>query len=91
MTYKEILPYCLFFKGEELPPKSFNQEDECLWFAEKIICEDCPGLISKDNPRISLAEAVYSYLGKWAPYKYDALMDYYLDKDPELKDSIKRI
>lgn len=91
MTYKEILPYCLFFKGEELAPKSFNQEEEYLWFAEKIICENCSSLVSKDNPRVTLAEAVYSYVGKQAPYKYNTLMDYYFDKAPELKDSIKRI
>ena len=65
MTYKEILPYCLFFKGEELVPISFSQTDARSWLAEKKVFEEFPFLVSEEDPRTTLAAAVYSFLGKF--------------------------
>lgn len=91
MTYNEILPYCLFFNGEELVPSSLDQTDGRLWLAEKKVCEEFPSLVSDENPRTSLASAVYYFLGKWYPFKFGDYMNRYFEKAPELKDSLKLV
>lgn len=91
MTYKDILPYCLFFKGEELMPSYLSQTDARLWLAEKKVCEEFPFLISYENPRTSLAAAVYSFLGKWYPFQFGDYINRYFEKAPELKDSLQLV
>ena len=37
------------------------------------------------NPRISFAQTVTTYVGKWAPYSLYEAMETYFEKCPELR------
>lgn len=76
MTYNQLLEYCYFYKGEVICPKEFDKKNEGeLWFAEKMICEDLSELVDDANPRVSFAQAVASYVGKWDPYSLYEVME----------------
>ena len=78
MTYNRLLEYSYFYKGETIYPEEFDQKNEgMLWFAEKMIWEDLSELVDDANPRISFAQAVASYVGKWAPYSLYEVMETY--------------
>lgn len=86
MTYNQLLEYCYFYKGEVICPEEFDKKNEGeLWFAEKMICEHLSELVDDANPRVSFAQAVASYVGKWDPYSQYEVMDTYFEKCPELR------
>ena len=78
MTEQDLLKYCHFYKGEELVPQGFDRRNEGkLWVAEKFICEEIPHLIDEGNPRKSIVGYIESYVGKWAPYELENVMETY--------------
>ena len=86
MTYNQLLEYCYFYKGEAICPEEFEQKNEGeLRFAEKMICEHISELVDDANPRVGFAQAVASYVGKWAPYSLYEVMETYFEKCPELR------
>ena len=52
---------------------------------KKMICEDLSELVDDANPRVSFAQAVASYVGKWDPYSLYEVMETYFEKCPELR------
>ena len=50
-----------------------------------MICEHLSELVDDANPRISFAQAVASYVGKWDPYFLYEVMETYFEKCPELR------
>ena len=94
MTYEQILPYCLFFKGEPIVPQQYDQKNEGeLWFAEKMICEDLCEKITLNKPHKQIAEWVAAYVSKWDPYGFESVMETYFEKaqNQSLKEAIMRI
>jgi hypothetical protein len=94
MTYEEILPFCLFFKGEALVPQQYNQQNEGqLWLAEKMICEEFNNQIRATNPTKDIAGLVAAYIGKWNPYGFQSVMKTYFNKlqDPRIEKIIGEI
>ena len=78
MTYNRLLEYSYFYKGETIYPEEFDQKNEgMLWFAEKMIWEDLSELVDDANPRVSFAQAVPSYVGKWDSYSLYEVMETY--------------
>ena len=50
-----------------------------------MICEDLSELVDDANPRVSFAQAVATYVGKWDPYSLYEVMETYFEKCPELR------
>lgn len=90
MLYTELLELCFYYKGETISPPQFDNDNHAqeLWFAEKMICECLPDLVEDNNPRLSMAEAVALYVGKWDPYGQFEVMDTYLKNCPDLKSKV---
>lgn len=89
MIEQEIILYCHYWKGEELMPMAITDKDEQrLWFAEKMICETMPQLVTRDNPRKSLDEAVAAYVSKWAPYDFEDTLRVYFKNDATYEKAI---
>ncbi len=92
MIETTIIPYCHYWKGEELMPLSVTDENEQrLWYAEKMICETMPQLVRKDNPRQSLDNAVAAYVSKWGPYQLEETLRVYFKNDATYEEDILRI
>jgi len=91
MTEQQLLKHCHFYKGEALPP--FEQTDgrRLLWLAEKWICEEGNNLINPANPKREMASYIAAYVGKWAPFKSESIMELYFQKAPQLKAEISAI
>ena len=86
MTYNQLLEYCYFYKGEVICPEEFDKKNQGeLWFAEKMICEHLSELVDDANPRVSFAQAVAYYVGKWDPYSLYEVMETYFEKCPEVR------
>lgn len=89
MTEQDLLKYCFFYKGEAMIPQKFDKKNEGkLWVAEKYICEEIPNFIDEGNPRKSIALYISAYVGKWAPFRYDEVMNTYIQYAPDLKSYI---
>ena len=89
MTEQEVMKFCHFYKGEAMIPQSFDQKNEGkLWVAEKVICEEFPNLIERNNPRRKIAELIAAYVSKWMPYEFGDIMNVYWEKVPDLKADI---
>lgn len=84
MTESQLLKYCLFYKGETLPPVEFNQTNAGkLWQAEKYICENLANNIAPDSPALEMATLVEAYVGKWAPFSANEVMSQYWERCPD--------
>lgn len=83
MTKQDLLPYCLYYKGEdEVPTNLFNRDDSLskkglLWRAEKFVCERISERIDKDKVSEDMAAWVGAFVGKWAPYEWEDIMSNY--------------
>lgn len=91
MTEQQLLKHCHFYKGEALPPFEQNDGRRLLWLAEKWICEEGNNLIAPANPQKDMASYIAAYVGKWAPFKSESIMELYFQKAPQLKDEISSI
>lgn len=92
MTREEVLRYCFFYKGEVLCPQKYLDTIEGeLWQSERFVCEEIPHKVSASNPRVSLAEWVCVYTGKWDPYDYQKALELYLEKVPEAREAVERL
>ena len=91
MTEQEVMKFCHYYKGEAMIPQSFDQKNEGkLWVAEKVICEEFPNLIERNNPRRKIAELIAAYVSKWSPMKFYSIMQTYFENASDLEDEIMR-
>lgn len=83
MTKQDLLPYCLYYKGEaELPKNFFNQDGSLspkglLWRAEKFVCEKISPRIDEHKVIEDITAWVGAFVGKWAPYEWADIMSNY--------------
>ncbi len=92
LNQSEALKYCKYYKGEKECPSELNETERQIWVAEKMIC--CHSdMIGSDNPERDLVSYVASYVGKWDPWEYRDVINYYLKRfeDPTLVASISRV
>lgn len=70
-----------FIKAKQFASKSLTKRmKECYGLPKKIICKDLSKLVDDINPRISFAQAVAAYGGKWGSYSLSEVMETYFEK-----------
>lgn len=77
MTKEKMIDYFLFFKGEKECPFERGSTKARLWVAEQF-CHDNPHLISDSNPADDIFSYVEAYVGKWDPYGWVDVMNFYI-------------
>ena len=78
---KELMKYCLYYKGEADVPAEFHSKAEGeLWVAERFVCEHMTHMIDFKNKKKSFATWVVVYVGKWDPFGWVEVTEPYWKK-----------
>ncbi|MCQ2281943.1 MAG: hypothetical protein MJZ99_04895 [Bacteroidales bacterium] len=77
-----LLKYFLFFDGSENCPYKNATKEAKIWGAERFIW-DYHEIIDKSSPEKSIRSYIESFVGKWDPWGWVDVMEYYDSKMKE--------